>query len=72
MGKFIVVEGESRNSIAAEGKIWFPIKIVWEGRWDINWSKNPLIMLPQPNPTNLFFTLRVIYIFVIQNSDDVF
>ena len=47
---------------------WYPIRIVLKGRWDISWFKNPQGIVSLPNQPHLFLILRVIYVFVIQNS----
>ena len=49
---------------------WYSIRIVLKGGWDTSWFKNPQGVVPLLNQPNLFLILRVIYVFVIQKSND--
>ena len=65
------IQGKSRLTMAEGGSRNYS-QIVFKGRRDINWSKNPQVVMPLPDQPNLFLIMGVIYIFGIQKSKHAF
>ena len=67
--RFTVAEGNWGIPQWQKMECWYPIRVVLKDRWDIIWFKNPQGVVPLYYTPNLFLILRVIYVFLIQKSN---